>query len=59
MHFDLCWRKENFGKLYGIPPDMANLAYDVHGALQHAGLFLTDFKVLGMFSLDTRLLDVK
>lgn len=51
MNFDLSWRKENLAKVYGIPPDMARLAYDIHRALQQGGFFPTNFKVLGKFSL--------
>ena len=53
MRFDLSWRKENLGKVYGIPPDMARLAYDIHRAIQQAGLYPIDFKVLGKFILNT------
>lgn len=51
MNFDLSWRKENLAKVYGIPPDMARLAYDIHRALQQGGFSPTNFKVLGKFSL--------
>ena len=51
MRFNLSWRKKNLVSKYGLPPDMARLAYDIHTALQGGGLSPRNFKVLGKFSL--------
>ena len=52
MRFDLSWRREDLDKVYGILPDMTRLAYDIHRAIQQAGLYPIDFKVLGKFILN-------
>ena len=51
MLFELSWTKDNLDKLYGTPPDLAKLAYDVHRVIEQARLNPIDFKVLGKFIL--------
>ena len=49
MLCELSLTRDNLGKLYGTPPDMAKLAYDVHRMIEQAALYPIDFKVLGKF----------
>ena len=49
MQFDLSFTKENLGRVYGVPPDLEKLAYDVHRMIEQTELFPIDFKVLGKF----------
>ena len=47
----MSWRKRNLIRLYGVPPNMARLAYDIHRTLKDAALYPKGFIVHGKFSL--------